>query len=121
MKQLRPCPSSPNCVSSQAADPRCRMAPIPFAGTSEAAQVRLRQILKALPRTEITLDQPGYLAVTFRSRVFGFPDEAEFAFDGTRRLIHFRSGARTGYYDFGVNRSRMERIAKAFAAAEPTR
>ena len=29
-------------------------------------------------------------------------------------LIHFRSGARTGYYDFGVNRSRLEGIAAAF-------
>ncbi len=118
MKQLRPCPSSPNCVSSQAADPGHRMVPIPFTGAQEDAQSRLRTIIRALPRAEITRDEPGYLAVSFRSRVFGFLDEAEFVVDGDSRLIHFRSGARTGYYDFGVNRSRMEGIAEAFTAAQ---
>lgn len=121
LKQMRPCPSSPNCVSSQAADPRHRMAPIPFAGAQEAAQARLRTIIQAMPRAEITLDEPGYFAVSFRSRVFGFLDEAEFVVDGDRGLIHFRSGARTGYYDFGVNRSRMEGIAAAFTTAERRR
>ena len=118
MKRLRPCPSSPNCVSSQAVDPRHLMAPIPFAGAPEEAQARLRTIIRAMPRAEITRDEPGYLAVSFRSRVFGFLDKAEFVLDGNSRLIHFRSGARTGYYDFGVNRSRMERITAAFTKAD---
>jgi uncharacterized protein (DUF1499 family) len=118
MKTLRPCPSSPNCVSSQAADPRRRMAPIPFAGRAEAARKRLRAIITALPRAEITRDEPGYLAAAFRSRIFGFVDEAEFVFDEGKSLIHFRSGARTGSYDFGVNRSRMERITEAFRGDE---
>ena len=118
MKRLRPCPSSPNCVSSQATDPRHRMAPIPFAGAPEDARERLRTIIRAMPRAEITLDVPGYLAVSFRSRVFGFLDEAEFVVDGAGGLIHFRSGARTGYYDFGVNRSRMESITAAFTKAD---
>jgi uncharacterized protein (DUF1499 family) len=34
------------------------------------------------------------------------------------RLHHFRSGARTGYYDFGVNRARMKRIVEAFESGE---
>ena len=118
MKRLRPCPSSPNCVSSQAVDQRHQMAPIPYAGVPEDAQVRLRTIIRAMPRAEITRDESGYLVVSFRSRVFGFLDEAEFVVDGDSRLIHFRSGARTGYYDFGVNRSRMERITAAFTKAD---
>jgi uncharacterized protein (DUF1499 family) len=118
MKSLRPCPSSPNCVSSQAADPRHLMAPIPFAGGAEAARARLRGVIRALPRAEITRDEPGYLAAEFRSRIFGFVDEAEFVFDEGKSLIHFRSGALTGSYDFGVNRSRMERITAAFRGVE---
>jgi uncharacterized protein (DUF1499 family) len=94
------------------------MAPIPFTGALEAAQARLREIIRAMPRAEITLDQPGYLAVSFRSRVFGFLDEAEFVVDGDGGVIHFRSGAHTGYYDFGVNRSRMKGIAAAFMKAD---
>jgi uncharacterized protein (DUF1499 family) len=90
------------------------MSPISFPGPVEQAQERLRRILGEMPRASITADRPGYLAVSFRSRVFGFVDDAEFALDADRKEIHFRSAARTGYYDFGVNRSRMESIARAF-------
>lgn len=118
MKALRPCPSSPNCVASQTSDKQHQMEPIPFTGPREAAQVRLRVILQSMPRSTITKDEPGYLEVSFSSRIFGFVDEAEFAFDEKSGLMHFRSGARTGYYDFGVNRSRMHRIAEAFKISE---
>ncbi|PKN51892.1 MAG: DUF1499 domain-containing protein [Deltaproteobacteria bacterium HGW-Deltaproteobacteria-13] len=118
MKTLRPCPSSPNCVSSQAEDPQHHMEPIPYAGSRDQAQAKLRTILQIMPRSQIMKDEPGYLDVYFRSRIFGFVDELEFLFDERNGLIHFRSGAHTGYYDFGVNRSRMRLIAEAFNAAK---
>ena len=104
---LAPCPSRPNCVSTQAWDARHRMSPILFRGPAAEAQERLRRIVQGMARAAVTADRPGYLAVSFRSRVFGFVDDAEFVLDGEKGEIHFRSAARTGYYDFGVNRSRM--------------
>lgn len=117
VKEMKPCPSSPNCVLTQDADAERRMPPIPFTGEREAAQERLRKVIRAIPGSEINEDTPAYIAARFRSRVFGFVDEAEFVFDAEKRVIHFRSGARTGYYDFGVNRSRMERISAAFLSS----
>jgi len=111
---LAPCPSRPNCVSTQAWDARHRMSPILFRGPAAEAQERLRRIVQGMARAAVTADRPGYLAVSFRSRVFGFVDDAEFVVDGEKGEIHFRSAARTGYYDFGVNRSRMESIARQF-------
>jgi uncharacterized protein (DUF1499 family) len=94
------------------------MEPIPYAGSRDQAQAKLRTILQIMPRSQIMKDEPGYLDVYFRSRIFGFVDELEFLFDERNGLIHFRSGAHTGYYDFGVNRSRMRLIAEAFNAAK---
>ena len=111
---LAPCPSRPNCISTEARDPGHRMSPIAFRGSVEEAREKLRRILGEMPRSSITADRPGYLAASFRSRVFGFVDDAEFVLDPEKKEIHFRSAARTGYYDFGVNRSRMESIAQAF-------
>jgi uncharacterized protein (DUF1499 family) len=116
-KMLKPCPSSPNCVSSQTNAMKHRMEPIPFAGPIELAQARLREVIQAIPRSKITEEEPGYLAVSFRSRIFGFIDEAEFSLHENTSLVHFRSGACSGYYDFGVNRSRMLRIAESFREA----
>jgi uncharacterized protein (DUF1499 family) len=119
MKTMAVCPSRPNCVSSLAADQSHRIPPISFAGPVSAAQERLIGIIRHIPRSEIVKDAPGYLAVIFRSKVFGFVDEAEFAFDEKNGEINFYSGARTGYYDFGVNRSRLEKIRESFL--EPKR
>lgn len=93
------------------------MAPIPFTGELAQSQRRLETILRGLPRITIVQRETGYLRVEFRSLVFRFTDDAEFSFDDAARLIHFRSGARTGYSDFGVNRARMGKIAAAFRSS----
>ncbi|MFY4774025.1 DUF1499 domain-containing protein [Metabacillus sp. RGM 3146] len=43
----------------------------------------------------------------FKTKVMKFNDTAEFLIDDTNKLIHFRSDAEQGLYDFGVNRKRM--------------
>jgi uncharacterized protein (DUF1499 family) len=94
------------------------MPPIGFTGTVESAQERLIRVIRQMPRSEIIKDEPGYLTVIFRSKVFGFVDETEFAFDEKGGEINFYSGARSGYYDFGVNRSRLEEIRESFTEAK---
>ena len=51
----------------------------------------------------------------FTSAVFGFVDDVEFQFDPSG-FIQIRSASRTGYYDFGVNRERVETIRQRFIA-----
>ena len=59
----------------------------------------------------------NFLHVEFRSAVFGFVDDVEFLFDDGNKVIHVRSASRVGYYDFGVNRRRVEELRKRFMAA----
>ncbi len=112
---LMPCPDRPNCVSTQA-DGKANMPPMRYTGDAGDAQDALRRAILAQPRAAITADRPGYVAAEFRSRVFGFVDAAQFSLNAG--VIHFRSGARTGYSDFGVNRTRMEAITRAFTATD---
>jgi uncharacterized protein (DUF1499 family) len=42
-------------------------------------------------------------------------DDVEFCIDDDLRTIHVRSSSRVGYFDFGVNRRRIERIRAKFA------
>ncbi|MGD9241474.1 MAG: DUF1499 domain-containing protein, partial [Desulfobacterales bacterium] len=37
-----------------------------------------------------------------------------FYFPSEETIIHVRSASRTGYYDFGANRRRVERLRSAF-------
>ena len=90
------------------------MDPLPFAGPAEEALLRVRKAVEKLPRTTLVRAEPGYLHFEVRSLVFRFVDDLEFLVDQEQQVIHFRSASRAGYSDMGVNRRRMERIAKLF-------
>ncbi|PKG96773.1 DUF1499 domain-containing protein [Paraglaciecola sp. MB-3u-78] len=115
--QLTPCPSTPNCVSSQATDKEHYIQPIHFTGTPQDAQDRLLQILNTLERTEIIVVQENYIRVAFTSKIFQFVDDVEFYFPATDTehiIINFRSASRIGYSDLGANQKRIEQIRDTF-------
>ncbi len=114
--QLAPCPSSPNCVSTQATNPRHAIEPLRFTGSADAARDRLVQVLKAQPRAKIITQTDNYIHAEFTSRLFRFVDDVEFFIDEEKSVIHFRSASRVGYSDLGANRQRMEGIRQAFDA-----
>lgn len=111
--QLKPCPSSPNCVSSQAADKKHAIEPIPYPGTAKEAVQALVTVLKSEERVEIVKATGDYLYVTYTSAVFRFVDDVEFHIVNSQdegSVIQVRSASRLGYSDLGVNRKRIERI-----------
>lgn len=115
--QLAPCPpGSQNCVNSQApsSDPQNAIAPLTYSGTAEEAKARLKQVIAAMPRARIVVDEGDYLHAEFTSLVFRFVDDVEFVIDDGTKTIHFRSAARVGRGDMGVNRKRMEEIRVKF-------
>jgi uncharacterized protein (DUF1499 family) len=114
--KLKPCPDSPNCVSSQSPGGRHGMEAIPYTTTGKEAKERLRNIIKGMEGSSIVSEKDDYIHAEYRSALFRFVDDVEFYLDDTRKLIHFRSASRVGYYDFGVNRKRMEAIRKKFLA-----
>ena len=113
---LPPCPPSPNCVSTEATDDGHRMAPVPFAGDPVRAMAAARTALGAEARTHVVVDTAFYLRAEVTSRIFRFRDDVEITVDTVARVYRFRSASRLGKGDMGVNRTRMERIARRLAA-----
>ncbi|MBA3612119.1 MAG: DUF1499 domain-containing protein [Nitrospirales bacterium] len=104
------CPDSPNCVSTMAATESQAIAPYRYQTSMEEAKALLKQVYGQFPRTELSREEEDYLQYEVKSFLFGFVDDVELWFDETAKIIHFRSAARSGYYDFGVNRKRMEGV-----------
>ena len=101
--RLAPCPSSPNCVSSEEgieADKAVAMLPA-------QAWDKLPQTVEAMGGT-VTKRDGNYIATEFQSAIFGFVDDVEFrkAEDG----VHVRSASRAGYSDAGVNAARVAEL-----------
>ena len=109
---LKPCPSSPNCVSTDAVDPAKKMAPLPYRVDRATSRNLIVSIVRGMPRTTIVTRADHYLHVEFRSRLFGFVDDVEFLFDDAASVVRFRSASRTGYSDMGFNRKRMTAIRR---------
>lgn len=114
-RALKPCPASPNCVSSLAEeDERHRVPPLSWSGDFAEAKARLRQAVLAPGNATFIVEEDRYWHVEFRSRLFRFVDDVEFLFDPQTKLIHVRSASRVGHSDLGVNRKRVEKIRSLF-------
>ena len=116
--KLAPCPNSPNCVSTQSQDPRHQIDPIPYTTSPAEAKAALLRIVRSMERSKIITDDPTYVHAEFRTKGIGYVDDVELYFDQEAQVIHFRSSARLPYFDWGVNRKRMEEIRAAFEAVE---
>jgi uncharacterized protein (DUF1499 family) len=108
--RLDPCPSSPNCVSTQAQDDGHAIAPFRYRKSRAEAKEALKEVIRSLPRTKLVEEDETYLHYEVTSLLFRFVDDVEFLFDDDTKTIHFRSASRTGYGDLGVNRTRMEQL-----------
>jgi uncharacterized protein (DUF1499 family) len=113
---LPPCPSSPNCVSTEAHDTTHAIAPIAFDVPPPVAADRLRRALATLPRLRIVADDGRRIRAEAKSRLFRFVDDVDLVIDSDARVIRMRSASRTGYWDVGANRRRLERIRAAWQA-----
>jgi uncharacterized protein (DUF1499 family) len=111
-----PCPGSPNCVSSEAVAVDQRVEPLRYDGDAARARARLLEVVNGMVRARTVRSTDLDLHAKFRSAVFGFVDDVEFYF-GPPGTIQVRSASRTGYYDVGVNRERVETIRAGFAAS----
>ncbi|HEX9722657.1 MAG TPA: DUF1499 domain-containing protein [Vicinamibacteria bacterium] len=117
-KGLAPCPSTPNCVSSFAEDPSKALPPLAYDLPEKQVMDLIREIVESSARARVVAENPLYLGAEYRSRLFRFVDDVEFALDPEAKRIHFRSASRTGHYDWGVNWRRMERFCQRLAQQE---
>lgn len=115
--QLRPCPDSPNCVSTEYPNDQAHYSEPVKMPIDADSQSLVKEVVKQMGGTLVDSGE-NYLAFTFTSRVFRFVDNFEIRLDPENSLVHIRSASRMGYSDFGVNRKRVERFKAALKAAK---
>ena len=112
---LAACPSSPNCISSDATDKPHQIEPFQIeAGRADIWKI-VRGLVLQLPRTKIIESSTEYIHAECRSAVFGFVDDLELHYRPAENLIAVRSASRLGHSDFGANRRRIELLRASFS------
>lgn len=81
--KLKPCPSTPNCISTQSNpdDQQHYMPPLTYNSTKEEVMNKLVNIINSLERTKIIEKTDNYLYVEFRSKIMKYVDDVEFYID----------------------------------------
>jgi uncharacterized protein (DUF1499 family) len=104
---LKRCPSSPNCISSQAdpADSQHYMAPVEVAGSVDDVLNAVQAVLDESPAAMIQGRSRNRIDSVFTTRIFRFKDDVSFVVEDGK--LHFRSASRMGHSDLGANRKRM--------------
>ena len=110
---LRPCPQTPNCISSEDDESLYKIEPLLFDSSSEQAWNDLKA---AIVKTggKVRQSSETYLWATYTTTVVRFVDDMEFRQVPEKKKIHVRSGSRVGHSDLGVNRKNVERLRKQF-------
>jgi uncharacterized protein (DUF1499 family) len=112
--RLTPCPDRPNCLSSQGSDSAYTVEPLNYDSEAEKIIADLKVVVGSMKGATIVSESAAYLHVEFQSDVFRFIDDVEFMVDDMAKVVHVRSASRVGYYDFGINRKRLEKIRQAW-------
>lgn len=113
---LSPCPPRPNCVSTMSLEERHTVSPLRYNVSHDRVAGRIEDILKQMDGVFIKEVRSTYIWAECSSKMFGFVDDLELYFPKEEPVIHVRSAARTGYYDMGVNRKRVEKLRELLAA-----
>lgn len=111
---LAPCPPSPNCVSSQADEDDAEHLIAPLNAGPDAWE-SLPLVLSSDAQLRVVAQSETYIHAEATSFLFRFVDDLEFLYQPDQGLVQVRSGSRTGYSDFGVNRTRLEAIRQQLA------
>jgi len=110
------CPSSPNCVSSDApADDSHYIKPLRVDGNGAQTWQAVLEYLQDQPAYTIVERRADYLRAEARTRLLRFVDDVEFHLRIDQGEIAMRSASRIGYSDLGANRHRLEALRQALS------
>lgn len=114
--QLRLCPKSPNCVSSESDIAMSAVEPVAYQGDAAQALEQMKATLLYMG-AHVEHEEGNFLWVTFRSKVLRYVDDVEVHLVPEQGVLHIRSGAqaRLIYSDMGRNRERVRHIREHFA------
>lgn len=103
---LAPCPSTPNCVSSEAGTP-----PAHYIDPLDAASWENIPALISQSGGKITTQNETYIAAEFTTPLMRFVDDVEFR--KADEAVHIRSASRVGKSDLGANAKRVNQFRAA--------
>ena len=110
--ELCGCSPLPNCVSSSTWIIYNHTPPFLPGNPVDETWVKIKAVVRNMPRTEIVEDDNVYIHAKCTSRVFRFVDNLELLLNPDRREISVRSSSMVALWDLNVNRWRVYQLRR---------
>jgi uncharacterized protein (DUF1499 family) len=107
--RLIACPSTPNCVSSDAS-PEDSHYIDPITDPTGSKWAGLVETVRGMPGATLIEQHEDYAHLTFTTGLWRFVDDVEFHYRPEAAEIAIRSASRVGRSDWSANRNRLEAI-----------
>lgn len=107
---LSACPQWPRCVNSDSDSPDKKIPPLKITGDTDTAWHIAQKAVTNMPRTKVVTTRQNYIHVEVISPWHFYTDDLELLLHASEKIIAVRSSGRIGYYDFDVNRDRVEAL-----------
>ncbi len=108
--RLSACPAWPRCVGSAEKQAEKRVEAFYLEAPLPANWQNVIALIGRLDRTQIVKQETNYVHAEVTSPWGWYTDDLELLLDLTNGRIDVRSSGRLGYYDFDVNRKRIESL-----------
>lgn len=115
--RFAPCPSAPHCVNSRETGERHGIAPFVLTANDAATWDQVVASVRGMTRATVVTSDERYLHVEIVSPWHIYTDDLELLRDLGGGRVDVRSSSRIGYYDFNVNRDRVEALRRRLAGA----
>lgn len=112
---LSTCPQWPRCVNSDSDNPDKTIPPLKIVGDTETAWQAAQKTVANMARTKIVTKRQDYIHAEVVSPWHFYTDDLELMLRKPEKTIAVRSSGRIGYYDFHVNRDRVEALRAELA------
>lgn len=112
---MSPCPTSPNCVNSDSTTKRHGIAPITPTHSLSATWRDIANYITKTDGLKLVEHTDTLIRAEATSSLLKFVDDMVFEKRPSANHIAVRSESRKGYYDFGANRKRIEKLRTAIS------
>ncbi len=105
------CGDKPNCVSSYEIRKKYQIAPLknvtgPWADIKNKISIKIKKMTKA----EVVDEKENFIHFVATTKIMGYQDDVYFWWDPKTEQLHMKSESRTGHWDMGANRKRLNKF-----------
>lgn len=107
------CASKPNCVSSYENRKKFQIDPLKDVnGPWDTIKAKIAKNIKTVTNATVLDEKENFIHFVATTKIMNYKDDVYFWWNPETKELHMKSESRTGHWDMGANRKRLNKFIK---------